>query len=699
MLMTEAPLLAFPDFTLPFMLETDASKEGLGAVLAQRNCDDNSVHLIAYASRTLLPHEKNYAISELQGLGVVWAVKHFRHYLYGHKCYVYTDHEALKALINTPHPSELARWGLALQEMDLEICYRPGKRNANADALSRAPIETTNKHPFGIVASLSPKQPLDKDGEEVESLAHQQRADSSLRPIIEYISEKKLPEDEKRAKEIILSQDRYTLVQDELYHVDKDGRLRIIPPTCQRKKLFEEVHHGTFGGHLRDGKVYGQLSRHYWWPKMRSEIVTWCRSCLKCTMRRVGKAEHPPLTPIPVAGPFDRVGVDIIQFPKSHMGNKYAIVFIDYLTKWPEVFATPDQSALTIARILVENIVSRHGVPSELLSDRGAAFLSRLVKEVCKLLGVKKTNTTAYHPQTDGLVERFNRTLTDMLAKTVEKSGRNWDVQLPYVLFAYQSSPQESTLESPFFLLYGRDPKLPTEEALRPTPLRSTVDIADYRCEVLQKMQEAWDSARGNIKKAQKRQKKFYDRRSRTPTFRVGDRVFLHVPSARSGQAYKFALSFKGPYRITKVTDNVADIILIGSRAVEPLRVSISRLRHCPEEIVTAEETRPPKPPLEENNGNPMEQEKEETNCKEIDNESSEEEKTCTTNLECKRKSKENFLLHPVEGRDTQTNNTIDDVGRNPLLSKWSGRLRSRSWNRDQDEDVTRTSRHKDGEM
>ena len=110
MLMTEAPLLAFPDFTLPFMLETDASKEGLGAVLAQRNCDDNSVHPIAYASRTLLPHEKNYAISEL-GLGVVWAVKHFRHYLYGHKCYVYTDHEALKALINTPHPSgKLARW-------------------------------------------------------------------------------------------------------------------------------------------------------------------------------------------------------------------------------------------------------------------------------------------------------------------------------------------------------------------------------------------------------------------------------------------------------------------------------------------------------------------------------------------------------------------------------------------------------------
>ena len=138
-LLTESPLLSYPDFTQPFLLETDASIDGLGAVLAQRKAD-NLVHPIAYASRTLLAHERNYGISELEGLGVVWTVKHFRHYLYGHKCDVYTDHEAHKALINTPHPSgKLARWGLALQELDLEIHYRPGKKNGNADALSRAP--------------------------------------------------------------------------------------------------------------------------------------------------------------------------------------------------------------------------------------------------------------------------------------------------------------------------------------------------------------------------------------------------------------------------------------------------------------------------------------------------------------------------------------------------------------------------------
>ena len=114
--------------------------------------------------------------------------------------------------------------------------------------------------------------------------------------------------------------------------------------------------------------------------------------------RQVGQVVHPPLTPIPVAGPFDRVGVDVLHFPKSAAGNQYAVVFVNYLTKQPEVFATPDQSALTIAKLLVENVVCRHGVPAQLLSDRGAAFLSQLMKEVCEVVGVKKVNTTAYHP-------------------------------------------------------------------------------------------------------------------------------------------------------------------------------------------------------------------------------------------------------------------------------------------------------------
>ena len=231
------------------MLETDASIEGLGAVLAQQNPDNGAVHPIAYASRTLLPHERNYGISELEGLGVVWAVKHFRHYLYGHKCLVYTDHEALKALMNTPHPSgKLARWGLSLQELDLAIHYRPGKKNTNADALSRAPIPLTDDHSYGIIAAVSAHQSPAKDGE--ATLASRQRADPELNPIIEYLSTGALPEDDKTARGIVVSQNQYAIIEDELYHINKDGTLRIIPPSDQRMKLFKEVHQGKFGGHL-----------------------------------------------------------------------------------------------------------------------------------------------------------------------------------------------------------------------------------------------------------------------------------------------------------------------------------------------------------------------------------------------------------------------------------------------------------------
>ena len=181
-----------------------------------------------------------------------------------------------------------------------------------------------------------------------------------------------------------------------------------------------------------------------------------------CASRQVGKALQPPLTPIPVAGLFDRVGVDVLKFPKSELGNQYAIVFVGYLTKWPEVYPASGQSALTFSNLFVREVVFRHGVPAQLLSDRGKAFLSLLLREVCEVLGVKKLNTTAYHPQTDGLVEQFNRTLTNMLAKQVERNGSDWDIQLPYVLFAYRSCIQESTQESPFFLVHGRDPRLPS---------------------------------------------------------------------------------------------------------------------------------------------------------------------------------------------------------------------------------------------
>ena len=515
-------------------------------------------------------------------------MKHFRTYHYGHKCDVYTDHEALKTLLNTPHPSgKLARWGLALQELDLTIHYRPGKKNTNADALSRMPlgIQEREDNPVLLGAITVDKEEGAKSGED-DSLRKRQLEDPELKPMIEYIEEDSLPADNNTARKLIPTKSQFEVIGGALYRVmEKDMTLRIVLPKANRHKIFEDAHGGVFGGHLREAKIHGQLAKHYWWPRMRADIQQWCRACTVCASRNVGQVTRPLLTPIPVNGPFDRVGVDVLKLPKSDQGNQYAVVFVDYLTKWPEVFAVPDQTSLTIARLLVEHVIPRHGVPAELLSDRAKAFLSQLIHEVYELMGIKKMNTTSYHPQTDGLVEHFNRTLTDMLAKTVKKGGADWDEKLPYVLYAYQSSIQESTQESPFFLLYGRDPRPPTESALSPTEDRSLTDIDTYKSEVNERLASAWELVREQVEKAQHKQKKQHDRHSRDPGFKVGERVFVYMPAELRGKAYKFARPFRGPYHILRLFENGAEVRLIEKPKADSIRVALNRARRCPSEI------------------------------------------------------------------------------------------------------------------
>lgn len=393
-----------------------------------------------------------------------------------------------------------------------------------------------------------------------------------------YLDTGEIPGDRRRAREVVLGESQFTLRDGVLYRIESDKSLCVVP---DRKKLFTEVHEGPFSGHLSEAKIHSELSRHYWWPRMRADLTNWCRSCRRCASRSVGRPVRPPLTPIPVGGPFDRVGVDVLQLPKTSSGKRYAVVFMDYLTKWPEVFATADQTAPTIARLLVEEIVSRHGVPSQLLSDRGPSFLSRLVLEVCSVLGVHKLNTSAYHPQSDGLVERFNRTLTDMLAKTA-KPGVDWDTRLPYVLFAYRATVQASTAESPFFLLYGRDPRLPTELILSTPVEREHMRLDDYKSQMAQVMSEAWTQAKKLIVKAQKKQKTQHDKTSKNVNFQVGDRVFVFMPGMKSGPAYKLACPYRGPYRIVELYPNGAEVLLIDQPKTPAIRVALNRLRRDP---------------------------------------------------------------------------------------------------------------------
>jgi len=277
--------------------------------------------------------------------------------------------------------------------------------------------------------------------------------------------------------------------------------------------------------------------------------------------------------------------MDILQLPVTVNGNSYVVCFVDYLMKWVEAFLTADQRADTVAKLLDEHVVCRHGVPEELLSDRGANFLSELISDVCNLLGMRKINTSGYHPQTDGLVEKFNSTLIHMIAKCCELRQHDWDEHLPYLLFAYRSSIQESTRESPFHLLYGRDPRLPTETVLSKPESPYQIDVEDYRSELVTRMSLAWRLAKERIERAQKAQKTQYDHHATDVKLRVGDRVMVYQPGEVKGKARKLVRPYHGPYRILNLTPNNAEVVLVDRPKDPSIFVSLDRIRPCYAEL------------------------------------------------------------------------------------------------------------------
>ena len=236
--------------------------------------------------------------------------------------------------------------------------------------------------------------------------------------------------EEKTARRIALQKSQFTMQGNILYYLDhKQGHhKRVAVPAHLQEQLLTEHHSSLSGGHFGVKKTYGALARHWWWDGMYSDVVKFVTNCPECAIVTGGGRHHrAPLHPIPVSWPFQIVGVDIMELPQTNRGNKYVLVFQDYLTKWLLAIPMPDQKTQRIAELLVTEVIPLFGVPEALLSDRGTNLLSHLMQYICKLLGIRKLNTTAHHPECDGMVERFNRTLKTMLRKHAAKFGSQWD--------------------------------------------------------------------------------------------------------------------------------------------------------------------------------------------------------------------------------------------------------------------------------
>ena len=283
---------------------------------------------------------------------------------------------------------------------------------------------------------------LSKFGEE-------QRKDPHIQEVISFLEEGKLPSDERRARKLALQESTFLLMDSVLYHLDpKSCRRQVVVPEHLKQHIMEENHRGPMAAHFSGHRLFTMLSRSWWWSGMYADAQEYVKSCPECAVvTGGGKVKRPPLHPIPVSRPFQIVGIDVMELPQTEQGNRLVLVLQDLFSKWPMVFAMPDQKTERIVQVLVNELVPFCGVPEALLSDRGTNLLSHVMLDVCELLGVKKLNTTAYHPQCDGLVERYNRTLKTALRKHAARFGTQWDKLLPGVLWAYRNTPHEATHE------------------------------------------------------------------------------------------------------------------------------------------------------------------------------------------------------------------------------------------------------------
>ena len=238
--------------------------------------------------------------------------------------------------------------------------------------------------------------------------------------------------------------------------------------------------------------------------------------------------------------PMERIVIDILgELPETPRGNKYIVVIGDYFTKWTEALPIPNMEACTVAKVLVENVHCRFGIPQVIHSDQGRQFESNLFQEMCKLLGIHKTRTTPYHPQSDGMVERFNRTLPAMLSAYVSENHRDWDEQLPYVTMAYRSTEHETTGMSPNMLMFDREVSTPLDLVYELPNLSKPIPNNQWVWELRDRIERAHALVRQYTQQAMHRQKRNRDSRTSFETFKIGDQVFVYFPCEEGGHLCK----------------------------------------------------------------------------------------------------------------------------------------------------------------
>lgn len=589
--LTNAPIMNTPNFEAPFILELDACEYGLGAVLTQEY--ENQKYVIAYASRTLSSPERKYGATEREALAIVWAVKHFRPYLEGSKIYIRSDCKALEWMRTAKDVTgRIARWAMKLAPFHIEeIKYRPGKANANADSLSRNPIENKEERHLQL-STIETAINLWENTNILDNITVEQQKDTKLLPIIKRL-QTTTPE------EFNTKRNPFVLINGLLYKIKNSNRHYnqrvlgnkhlIVIPTSMQQKLLEWAHDHPTAGHSGQQKTLFRLSTRVYWESMRKDVYNYVRTCTLCQQFKYDNSpSSSPMQIHTINEPWQTIGIDIMgPFPVTARHKRFLLVVVDYFTRWVEIFPISSTTAPVVAEILLDQVFSRYGLPKYILSDNGPQFVSNIFRAFCTIMQIDQKFTANYHPQTN-MTERVNRTLKPLISIYAHRQPHSWDKEIQRLAFAIRTSINETTGETPAFLMFGRDIRGPLDlitgdQTSGPPPTTcEQKQIQEYKSNLINTLRCAYAivNERSDIEKYNQKLK--YDRHTTQRDFNIDDLVWVSIPTNQIGDNHikgKLQAQYQGPCRLTKqlgpntfIALRISDNVDLGATNVDRMK-------------------------------------------------------------------------------------------------------------------------------
>ena len=552
------------------LIETDASDYAVAGVISQYS-SSNHLHPVAFESRKLQSSELNYEIHDKELLAIVFCLQKWRSYLLSlvEPFEVLTDHNALKYFMSTKVLTRRqARWAEFLSEFNFTITYRPGKLAVVPDALSRR----DDVYPKGGKAFA------ENNPDNVRTIFSHSKSISETPKV--FLNSLMLHSKTLELRDAQLSDARcrdirnnITSISDD-YTISKNDLLlykqRIVVPDVPELKLsiLESRHDSPLAGHFGQEKTYQLLSRDFYWPGMTKDVKDYVNRCYDCNRnkssnhRKFGLLQPLPIPPLP----WHSLSMDFIsQLPMSN-GYDSILVVVDRFSKMSLFLRTKTTcTSADLADLFVEHVFSKHGLPDNIVSDRGSLFVSSFWTSLCQHLKIKRNLSTAYHPESDGQTERVNQILEQYLRMFVNYQQDDWSKWLPMAEFAYNNATHSSTRQSPFQTLYGRNPIFDSIHISPSTP------AADY----LTNIKHLQEQLRLNLEAASQRYKNQADKlRLESPAYNIGDEVWLDARNIRTTRpTSKLSEKKLGPFKIESVVSKNAFKLTLPSKwkAIHPV--------------------------------------------------------------------------------------------------------------------------------